>query len=57
MALKYLIQNLTPFNLESFKDLQSFTNAKEGKLGSIVEAVDGKNMTISLAPVNFAQSK
>lgn len=42
---------------ESFNDLQSFKNAKNGKLGSIVENVDGKNMTISYAPLNFAQTK
>ncbi|HYG00369.1 MAG TPA: cache domain-containing protein [Candidatus Saccharimonadales bacterium] len=43
--------------LKSFKYLQSFQNARDGKTGSIVESVDGKNMTISYAPVNFAQSK
>ncbi|MDR4490876.1 MAG: cache domain-containing protein [Candidatus Nitrosocosmicus sp.] len=42
---------------DSFNDLQSFKNAKNGKLGSIVENVDGKNMTISYAPLNFAQTK
>jgi hypothetical protein len=42
---------------ESFAVLQSFKNAKEGELGSIMENIDGKNMTISFVPINFAQTK
>ncbi|WP_148687319.1 cache domain-containing protein [Candidatus Nitrosocosmicus hydrocola] len=42
---------------ESFAVLQSFKNAKEGELGSIMENIDGKNMTISYVPINFAQTK
>ena len=43
--------------LESFKHLQSFENANNGELGSIIEGIDGKNMTIAYAPLKFAQSK
>jgi hypothetical protein len=43
--------------LESFKHLQSFENARDGKIGSMVEDIDRKNMRTSYAPVNFAQSK
>jgi hypothetical protein len=42
---------------ESFNKLQSFKNAKDGELGSITENIDGRNMTISYAPVDFAQTK
>jgi hypothetical protein len=42
---------------ESFDGLQSFKNAREGELGSIAENIDDKNMTISYAPINFAQTK
>lgn len=43
--------------LESYNHLQSFKNAREGKIGSIVENVNGKNMTTSYTPIDFAQSK
>lgn len=43
--------------LESFNDLQSFEKTKYGHLGSIVEFVCRKNMIISHAPLNFAQTK
>jgi hypothetical protein len=33
--------------LESFKHLQSFENARDGKMGSLVENIEGKNMTMS----------
>jgi hypothetical protein len=44
-------------NIESFKNLQSFQNAKNGETGSLTENVDGKNMSISYMPIKFAQSK
>ena len=40
-----------------FKDLQSFQNAKVGKTGSIIEAMGDNNLTVSYAPIDFAQSK
>lgn len=41
-----------------FKDLQSFQNAKLGRIGSIIEGIGGNNnLTISYAPIDFAQSK
>ena len=42
---------------ESFDGLQSFKNAKDGELGSMIENIYGRNMTISYAPVDFAQTK
>jgi hypothetical protein len=42
---------------ESFDGLQSFKNAKEGELGSMIENINGRNMTISYAPIDFAQTK
>jgi hypothetical protein len=42
---------------ESFDGLQSFKNAKDGELGSMMENINGRNMTISYAPVDFAQTK
>jgi hypothetical protein len=43
--------------LESFNGLQSFKNAKNGGLGSMMENINGKNMTISYTPIDFAQTK
>jgi hypothetical protein len=41
-----------------FKNLQSFQNAKVGRTGSIIEGIGGNNnLTISYAPIDFAQSK
>ncbi len=42
---------------ESFDGLQSFKNAKDGELGSMMEYFNGRNMTISYTPVDFAQTK
>ena len=42
---------------ESFDELQSFKNAKDGELGSIIENINGRNMTTSYAPLDFAQTK
>jgi hypothetical protein len=42
---------------ESFNGLQSFKNAKDGELGSMMENINGKNMTISYTPIDFAQTK
>lgn len=50
-------QSSNTSKLESFKDLQSFEKAKNGEVGSVVESIDGKNMTISYTPLSFAQSK
>jgi cache domain-containing protein len=41
--------------LESFKNLQSFQNAKNGQTGLITEKFNGKNMSISYTPIKFAQ--
>ena len=43
-------------NMESFKELQSFQNAKNGESGSLIEKVNGKNMYISFTPIKFAQT-
>ncbi|WP_458719271.1 cache domain-containing protein [Candidatus Nitrosocosmicus sp. R] len=43
-------------NIESFKELQSFQNAKNGESGSLIEKVNGKNMYISFTPIKFAQT-
>lgn len=43
-------------NTESFKNLQSFQNAKSGETGSLTERVNGKNMSISYTPIKFAQT-
>src|SRR6188472_528450 len=42
--------------LESFKNLQSFQNAKNGQTGLITEKINGKNMSISYTPIKFAQT-
>ena len=42
---------------ESFKNLQSFQNAKNGETGSLPENIDGKNMSVSYTPIKFAQTK
>jgi hypothetical protein len=42
---------------ESLDGLQSFKNAKGGEVGSMMENIDGKNMTISYTPIDFAQTK
>jgi hypothetical protein len=44
-------------NIESFRNLQSFQNAKNGDSGSLTENIDGKNMSISYMPIKFAQTK
>lgn len=44
-------------NLESFEDLRSLEKAKSGEVGSMVKVIEGKDMTVSYAPINFAQSK
>ena len=41
---------------ESFKNLQSFQNAKNGETGSLTENVNGKNMSVSYTPIKFAQT-
>lgn len=43
-------------NVESFKKLQSFQNAKNGETGLLTEKVNGKNMSISYTPIKFAQT-
>ncbi len=43
-------------NMESFKELQSFQNAKNGESGSLIEKVNGKKMNISFTPIKFAQT-
>ncbi len=43
-------------NMESFKELQSFQNAKNGESGLLIEKVNGKNMYISYTPIKFAQT-
>jgi len=43
-------------NMESYKELQSFQNAKNGESGLLVEKVKDKNMYISYTPINFAQT-
>ena len=43
-------------NMESFKNLQSFQNAKNGETGLLTEIVNGKNMSISYTPIKFAQT-
>jgi Cache domain len=42
--------------LESFKNLQSFQNAKNGQTGLLTEKVNGKNISISYSPIKFAQT-
>ena len=43
-------------NMELYKELQSFQNAKNGESGILVEKVNGKNMYISYTPIKFAQT-
>ena len=43
-------------NMESFKDLESFQNAKNGESGLLIEKVNGKNMYTSYTPIKFAQT-
>lgn len=43
-------------NMESFENLQSFQNAKNGETGVLTEIVNGKNMSISYTPIKFAQT-
>jgi hypothetical protein len=40
--------------LESFKNLQSFQNAKKGQTGLLTEKVNDKNISISYTPIKFA---
>jgi hypothetical protein len=42
--------------LESFKNLQSFQNAKNGQTGLLTEKVNDKNISISYTPIKFAQT-
>jgi hypothetical protein len=42
--------------LESFKNLQSFQNAKNGQTGSLTEKVNGKNISMSYTSIKFAQT-
>ena len=43
-------------NVESFKKLQRFQNAKNGESGLLTEDVSGKKMSISYTPIKFAQT-
>ena len=43
-------------NMESFKKLQSFQNARNGESGLLTEEVNGKNTSISYTPIKFAQT-
>jgi hypothetical protein len=43
-------------NMESFKKLQSFQNAKNGETGLLTEKLNGKNMSISYIPIKFIQT-
>jgi hypothetical protein len=42
-------------NMESFKKLQSFQNARNGESELLNEEARGKNMPISYTPMKFAQ--
>ena len=42
--------------LETFKGLQSIEKAKSGQAESIVEFINGRNMSVSYAPIDIAQS-
>lgn len=44
-------------DITEFKNLQSFQNAKAGITGSIIETMGDNDLTISYAPIDFAQSK
>jgi hypothetical protein len=43
-------------NMELYKGLKSFQNAKNGESGVLVEKVNGNNMYISYIPIKFAQT-
>jgi cache domain-containing protein len=43
-------------NFESFSNLRSFQNARNGETGSLKEEVNGRNMFISYTPIKFAQT-
>ena len=43
--------------LETFKGLQSIDKARSGPVGSIVEFINGRNISVSYAPIDIAQSK
>lgn len=43
-------------NMESFKELQSFQNARNGESGLLTEKINGTNMIISYTPIKFAQT-
>jgi hypothetical protein len=43
-------------NMIIFKNLQSFQKAKNGESGLLIEDVNGKNKSISYAPIKFAQT-
>jgi len=47
--------DLTP--LESFNNLQSFNNARNGESGELHEEISGKSTRILYSPLNFAQSQ
>ena len=40
-------------NIESFKNLQSFQNAKNGETGLLTEKVNGKNISIAYTPIKY----
>ena len=43
--------------LETFKGLQSIDKARSGPVGSIVEFINGRNISVSYAPIDITQSK
>ena len=43
--------------LDTFKGLQSIEKAKSGHVGSMAEVINGRNMSVSYAPIDIAQSK
>jgi hypothetical protein len=43
-------------NMEQFKKLQSFQNARNGESGLLTEEAHGKNMSISYTQIKFAQT-
>ena len=43
--------------LDTFKSLQSIEKAKSGHVGSMAEVINGRNMSVSYAPIDIAQSK
>lgn len=43
--------------LEIFKEPQSLEKAKSGEIGCMVEAINGRNVSVSYAPIDIVQSK